>query len=192
MKRVFVGVCCGLVLLGTSCSSSASSKTAGTGANGGSTPATGEPTGSAAAVTAAPLGSGVQFGGDVCTALTKADIESATYAQGPAVFASTEPTKDSSSGKTVECHYLATFNGGPSVIAANVSLMDPSEYANRDKLSIVAPPAAITGVGSEAFIVQPAPGTFEAWVKAANGYFKVTAQSKDTATALATTAVARN
>ena len=177
--------------LGTACSSS-SSKTNGSGGAGGSNPAPAEPTGSAAGVTAAPIGTGVQFGGDVCSALTKADIEGATYSQGTATFANTETVTDSASGKTVECHYLATFNGGPSVIAAVVSLLDPSAYDNRNAASIVAPPTAQSGIGREAFIVQPGPGSVEVWIKGTNGYFKVLAQPQDTAVALAGVAAARD
>jgi hypothetical protein len=143
-------------------------------------------------VTVAPIGTGVQFGGDVCTALNKADIEGATYGQGKATFANTEAVTDSASGKTVECHYLATFNGGPSVIAAVVSLLDPNAYDNRNAASIVAPPTAQSGIGAEAFIVQPGPGSIEVWVKGANGYFTVFAQPQETAVALAGAAAARD
>lgn len=180
VKRTLYGLVFVAALLAPSCSSSSSSKNNATDAGG------------SISVPAAVVGSGVQFGGDVCTALTKDDIEKATYAEGKAVFAGTESVGDSTTKKTVECHYLVSFNSGPSVIAANVSLLDPSAFANRAAVSIASKPVPLSGLGTEAYSVEPGPGSTEVWVKATNGYFKVFAQPKETAVALATLAAARD
>ena len=133
-----------------------------------------------------------QFGGDVCSALTKADVEAATYPQGPAAFSSTDAQKDANTGKAVVCQYLVTFGGGPSVVGVAVSLMDATEFATRVQASMIAPPEAVPGVGTEAYLVAPAPGLFEVWVSGPHGHFKVGAQAKATAIALATIATGRN
>ena len=78
------------------------------------------------------------------------------------------------------------------MVGVAVSLMDETEYATRTEASMIAPPEALTGIGSEAFLVQPAPGLYEVWVSGAHGKFKVGAQAKDTAIALATTAALRD
>jgi hypothetical protein len=51
---------------------------------------------------------------------------------------------------------------------------------------------ALTGIGSEAFLVQSAPGLYEVYVSAKNGKFKLGAQDKATATALAKIAAGRD
>jgi hypothetical protein len=135
---------------------------------------------------------GDQFGGDVCTALTKAEVEAATYPQGAAVFDSTDTQKDATTGKAVVCQYLVSFGGKPSTVAVAVSLLDDTEYATHTEASLVAPAVAAPGIGSEAFLVQPAPGLFEVWVSGGHGKFKLGAQAKDTAVALATIAAPRD
>lgn len=161
----------------------------------GATAAPGSTAGSTAAPAAATAGAGSsaeQFGGDVCTALTKTEIAAATYPQGVATFDSTDTQKDPTSGKAVVCQYLVVFNGKPSTVGVVVSLMDATEYATRTTVSMIAPPAPLPGIGSEAFLVQPAPGLFEVWVTGPHGIFKLGAQAKDTAIALAKIAVARD
>ncbi len=133
-----------------------------------------------------------EFGGDVCSALTTAEIGAATYPQGPATFSSTDTQKDATTGKAVVCQYLVTFGTAPSVVGVAVSLMDATEFATRVGASMVAPPEAVPGVGTEAYLVAPAPGLFEVWVSGPHGHFKVGAQAKATAIALATIATARN
>jgi hypothetical protein len=141
----------------------------------------------------APAASGAaQFGGDPCTALTRAEVETATYPQGTAVFDSNDRQKDAGTHLPVVCQWLVTFNGAPSTVGVVVSLMDDSEYAKRAVASIVAPPVALTGIGSEAFLVQSAPGLYEVYVSAKNGKFKLGAQDRATATALAKTAAGRD
>ncbi len=95
-------------------------------------------------------------------------------------------------GKAVVCQYLVTFGGAPSVVGVAVSLMDATEFATRVGASMIAPPEAVPGVGTEAYLVAPAPGLFEVWVSGPHGYFKVGAQTKATAIALATIAAGRN
>ena len=90
------------------------------------------------------------------------------------------------------CQYLVVFSDKPSTVGVAVSLMDDTEYGTRTEVSLIAPPEALTGIGSEAFLVQPAPGIFEVWVTGANGTFKLGAQAKDTAIALATIAASRD
>jgi len=85
-----------------------------------------------------------------------------------------------------------TFDGKPSTVAVAVSLMDDTEYGTRAEVSLIAPPSAVPGVGSEAWLVQPAPGLFEAWVSGAHGKFKLGTQSRDTTIALAKLAAGRD
>ena len=159
------------------------------GGGAGSTAATGAP---AASVAASAGGSGAQFGGDPCSAITSAEVAAASYPQGPATFSTTDTQKDATTGQPVVCQYLVTFGGNPSIVGVTVSLMDDTEYGNRTEVSLVAPPVAVPGVGAEAWLVQSAPGLYEVYVSAANGKFKVGAQSKDTAIALAKLAAARD
>jgi hypothetical protein len=154
----------------------------------GTTPASAGP----ASAVASAGSSGAQFGGDPCAALTDAEVAAATYPQGPATFSSTDTQKDASTGQPVVCQYLVTFGGNPSIVGVTVSLMSDAEYADRTAASIIAPPEAVPGVGSEAWLVQSAPGLYEVYVTAANGKFKLGAQSRDTAIALATLAAARD
>ena len=135
---------------------------------------------------------GDQFGGDVCTALTRTEIEAATYPQGDATFAGTDTQQDPVSGKAVVCQYRVAFDDSRSAVGITVSLMDDTEYGTRTNASLIAPPVALTGIGTEAFLVQPAPGMYEVWVAGAHGRFKVGAQAKDTAIALATIAALRD
>jgi hypothetical protein len=171
------------------CGSSGSTKAPGSTAGPGSTPAA--IVSSAASAAAAAAGAD-QFGGDVCTALTKSEIEAASYPQGAATFDSTDTQKDAATGKAVVCQYLVTFGGNPSIVGVAVSLMDDSEYATRTEVSLIAPPEAVPGIGSEAFLVQSAPGLYEVWVSGTHGKFKLLAQSKDSAIALATIAELRD
>jgi len=159
------------------------------GSAGGPTAATGT---AAASAPASAGASAAQFGGDPCSALTSAEITAATYPQGPAVFASTDTQKDATTGQPVVCQYLVTFGSNPSIVGVAVSLMDDSEYGNRAAVSLIAAPVAVPGVGSEAWLVQSAPGLYEVYVTAAHGKFKLGAQSKDTAIALAKLAAARD
>jgi len=165
------------------------------GANSSAPASAASPSAASAASAAASSAAGdlsAQFGGDVCSALTTAEIEAATYPQGPATFSSTDTQKDATTGKAVVCQYLVTFGGAPSVVGVAVSLMDATEFATRVGASMIAPPEAVPGVGTEAYLVAPAPGLFEVWVSGPHGYFKVGAQAKATAIALATIATARN
>ena len=106
----------------------------------------------------------VQFGGDVCSALTKADIEAATYPQGVATFDSTDTQKDATTGKAVVCQYLVVFAGKA---IHRRRLREP-----RDRRRGHAPPAGrliftpepVSGIGTEASVVQAAPGLYEVWV----------------------------
>ncbi len=133
-----------------------------------------------------------QFGGDVCSALTSADIEGASYTQGKAVFDSTDTQIDAATGQAVVCQYLVTFNGSLAVGAATVSLMDAATFADHTAASVMDPEEAIPGIGSEAWLVAYAPGLYELWVHGTRGYFKVGAQSKASAIALATVAARRD
>jgi hypothetical protein len=145
--------------------------------------------------TAAPAAaSGDQFGGDVCSALTKVEIEAATYPQGAAKFDSTDTQKDATTGKAVVCQYLVVFGDNPSIVGVAVSLMDDTEYGtlNDAAQSLIAPPEAIPGIGSEAFLVLPAPSLFEVWVSGAHGKFKLSAQSRESAIAFAKIAASRD
>ena len=126
------------------------------------------------------------------TALTRAEVEAATYPQGTAVFDSNDRQKDAGTHLPVVCQWLVKFNGAPSTVGVVVSLMDDSDYARRAVASMVAPPVALTGIGAEAFLVQSAPGMFEVYVSAKNGKFKLGAQDKATATALAKIAAGRD
>jgi hypothetical protein len=159
---------------------------AGCGGSGSSA----SPTSTTAAATAPSTAD--QFGGEVCGALTTAEVEAATYPQGAATFDSTDTQKDATTGKAVVCQYLVVFGDDPSTVGVAVSLMDDSEYGARTEVSLVAPPEALTGIGSEAFLVQPAPGLYEVWVTGAHGKFKLGAQAKGTAIALATIAAPRD
>ncbi len=165
---------------------------------GGSTATTGPvsspgSTASAAAASAGTASSGIgQFGGDVCSALTKAEVEAATYPQGPAKFDSTDTQKDPTTGTAVVCQYLVVFGSNPSIVGVVVSLMDDTEYATRTAASLLAAPVALPGIGSEAFLVQPAPGLYEVWVTGPHGKFKIGAQSKDSAVAFAKIAAPRD
>jgi hypothetical protein len=159
----------------------------------GSAPGSGSaPAATTAAATTAPAASGDQFGGDVCSALTKAEVGGATYPQGAATFDSTDTQKDATTGKAVVCQYLVVFGDDPSTVGVVVSLMDDTEYDSRTEVSLIAPPEALAGIGSEAFIVQPAPGLYEVWVTGAHGKLKLGAQAKETAIALATIAASRD
>ena len=169
-----------------------SSATTGPGSSGGGLA-------SGAASVAAPAGTTTagsswttQFGGNVCSALTKAEIEAASYPQGSAKFDSTDTQKDPTTGTAVVCQYLVVFGSNPSIVGAAVSLMGDDEYGTRTSVSLIAPPSAIPGIGSEAFLVQPAPGLFEVWVAGPHGKFKIGAQSQDTAVALAKIATPRD
>ncbi len=133
-----------------------------------------------------------QFGGDICSALTKAEIEGATYTQGRAVFDSTDTQKDSDTGQAVVCQYLVTFDSSIAVVAHSVSLMDASEFAQHADASIMEPEEALSGIGTEAYLVATAPGLYEVWVNGPHGYFKVGGQSKESDIALAKAAVGRN
>jgi hypothetical protein len=118
----------------------------------------------------------------------------ATYPQGAATFDSTDTQKDATTGKAVVCQYLVTFGDTPSIVGAAVSLMDDTEYGTHSDAaqSMIAPPEALTGIGSEAFLVLPAPSLFEVWVSGAHGKFKVLAQSRESAIALAKLAASRD
>jgi hypothetical protein len=162
---------------------------------GGSTssaPASGAPASGAGAAAPASAGaSGTQFGGDVCSALTKADIEAATYPQGPATFDSTDTQKDAA-GKAVVCQYLVKFGSKPSIVGAVVTLFDDSEATHRQQVLLIASPEPVTGVGTQASVVMSAPGLYEVWVTGPHGGFSLGAQDKATAIALAKIAVARD
>jgi hypothetical protein len=181
MRRptLLFAVTASLLLIG--CGSSGSSAGTAATAGAGATPA---------AATASSTAD--QFGGDVCSALTKAEVEAATFPQGAATFDSTDTQKDATTGKAVVCQYLVVFGDDPSTVGVAVSLMDDTEYSTRTEVSLIAPPEALTGIGSEAFLVQPAPGLYEVWVTGAQGMFKLGAQAKETAIALAKIAASRN
>jgi hypothetical protein len=158
----------------------------------GGTVSPASPTSTPAAGSSGTAAGGDQFGGDVCSALTKAEVEAATYPQGAPTFEGTDTQKDEATGKAVVCQYLVIFDGNPSIVGVAVSLMDDVEYGTRAENSPVAPPEALSGIGSEAFLVQPAPSLYEVWVAGTHGKFKLLAQSKDTAIALATIAASRD
>ena len=158
------------------------------GACGGSTGSAPAPSAPAASAGA----SAAQFGGDPCSALTSAEVAAATYPQGPATFSSTDTQKDATTGQPVVCQYLVTFGGNPSTVGVVVSLMDDTEYGSRNATSLIAAPIAVPGVGTEAWLVQAAPGLYEVYVSGAHGKFKLGAQAKDTAIALAKLAASRD
>jgi len=162
------------------------------GACGGSTGSVPAASASAASAGAATGASAAQFGGDPCSALTSAEIAAATYPQGPATFSSTDTQKDATTGQPVVCQYLVTFGGNPSTVGVVVSLMDDTEYGSRNATSLIAAPIAVPGVGTEAWLVQAAPGLYEVYVSGAHGKFKLGAQAKDTAIALAKLAASRD
>ncbi|MHB8892445.1 MAG: hypothetical protein ACYC65_10430 [Candidatus Limnocylindrales bacterium] len=181
-----------LVLAMAACGGSgAPTGTAATAPTGTAAPAGSAPAGSAPASTAGSA-EGSQFGGDICSAVTEAEVIAASYPQGTATFDTTDTQKDADTGQPVVCQYLVTFGDAPSIVGIVVSLMNADEYGTRTEVSLIAPPEALTGIGSEAFLVQPAPGLFEVWVSGANGFFKLGAQSKETAIALATIAAGRD
>lgn len=191
MKRLVVLVAVATSVLLAGCAGGGSGAPSG---SGGPAP-TGQPSAAPSASDSAGSASGdlsAQFGGDVCSALTTADIEAATYPQGAATFSSTDTQKDAVTGRAVVCQYLVTFGGGPEVVGVVVSLLDDTEFGNRAEVSINAPPEAISGIGTEAYLVQPAPGLFEVWVSGTHGKFSVGAQAKAPAIALATLAAGRN
>jgi hypothetical protein len=163
----------------------------GGGSSTGPTAAAGASSAPVASDAAAAGGTGDQFGGDVCSALTKADIEGATYPQGQATFDSTDTQKDAN-GKAVVCQYLVTFGDNPSVVAAAVTLFDDSEATHRDQVLLTSSPEPVSGVGTDASVVMAAPGLYEVWVTAAHGKFTVAAQDRATAIALATIAAGRD
>ena len=181
----------GVVLVGLA----AAMLVAGCGASGSGSPAA---TGQSSAAPGASASTGpsadlsAQFGGNVCTALTRAEIEAATYPQGPATFASTDTQKDATTGKPVVCQYLVIFDGKPSIVGAAVSVMDDTEFATRTATSLIAPPEPLPGIGTEAYVVLPAPGLVEVWVTGPHGHFKVGAQARETAIAFATLAAGRD
>jgi hypothetical protein len=132
-----------------------------------------------------------QFGGDVCSALTRADIEAAKYPQGTATFDSTD-TQKNDAGKAVVCQYLVVFGGKPSIVGAYVTVFDDSEAQHRQQVQLTFKPEPVSGVGTEASVIQVAPGLYEVWVTGPHGKFTVGAQDKTTAIALAELAVARD
>lgn len=156
-------------------------------------PASGAPAPTSAASAGGPAtGPSAQFGGDICSALTQAEIEAAAYPQGPAAFDSTDTQKDAATGQAVVCQYLVKFGDAPSIVGVVVSLLDDAAWGERAAASMIAPPEAVSGIGSEAFLVTPAPGLFGVYVSGSHGKFKLGTQAKDTAIALATIAVARD
>jgi hypothetical protein len=195
MRRPLLVAAVTASLVLAACGGSGSTGGSGSGSPGGgsgSVPAAAATPAATAATSATAAASGDQFGGDVCSALTKTEVQAATYPQGVAKFDSTDTQKDAATGKAVVCQYLVTFGDNPSIVGVFVSLMDDTEYATRTAVSLIAPPEALAGIGPEAFLVQPAPGLFEVWVTGAHGKFKLGAQAKDTAIALATLAAARD
>lgn len=190
LKRLVVLVAVAASVLLAGCAGASSGAPSGSGGPA----ATGKPSPASTASDSggAPGDLAAQFGGDVCSALSKADIEAATYPQGAATFSSTDTQKDADTGRPVVCQYLVTFGGGPELVGVAVSLLDDTEYGNRVEVSMLAPPQALSGIGTEAWLVQPAPGLFEAWVSGTHGRFKVGAQAKESAIALATLAAGRD
>jgi hypothetical protein len=185
---VVVAVAATLVLAGCGGGASASPSSPG----GSAEPGQPSATPGAAASSGTPGDASAQFGGDICSALTKAEIEGASYTQGTAVFDSTDTQKDADTGAVVVCQYLVTFDGGIAVVAHSVSLMDADEFATHDDASIMEPAVAVPDIGTEAYLVATAPGLYEVWVKGPHGYFKVGGQSKESDIALAKAAVGRN
>ena len=186
MKRFVVLAAVAAAVLLAGCAGAGSSAPFGSSAPLGS---------SALAGSAAPSGPGdlsAQFGGNVCSALTRADIEAATYGQGPATFSGTDTQKDSATGQPVVCQYLVTFAGNPSIVGAYVGLADDGELQHRQQVALIQTPEPISGIGSEASVVLAAPGLYEVWVTGSHGKFTVGAQAKATAIALATIAAGRN
>jgi hypothetical protein len=139
-----------------------------------------------------PANASAQFGGDICSALTKAEIEGASYTQGKAVFSSTDTQTDADTGVPVVCQYLVTFGGSVAVVAHSVSVMDATEFGTHEEASIMEPAESVSGIGKEAYLVANAPGLYEVWVNGPHGYFKVSGQSKESDIALAKAAVGRN
>jgi hypothetical protein len=131
------------------------------------------------------------FGGDVCTALTGAEVAAATYPQGKATFASTDTQKDEATGRAVVCQYLVTFGDNPSIVVVAVTLLSPEVYGDRSATSLIAPPESVAGVGTEAWLVYPAPGMTEVHVTTAHGLFKISCPTKDNALPFAKLAAPR-
>ncbi len=111
LKRLVVLVAVATSVLLAGCAGAGSGAPS---ASGGSV-ATGQPSAAPGASDSGGGASGsssgdisAQFGGDVCSALTKAEIEAATYPQGAATFSSTDTQKDAATGKAVVCQYLVT------------------------------------------------------------------------------------
>ena len=189
-KRLAVVLALAATVILVGCGGGASAAPSGT----ASSVAPGEPSATppAAGSSGTPANASAQFGGDICSALTKAEIEGASYTQGKAVFSGTDTQTDADTGAPVVCQYLVTFDGGVAVVAHSVSLMDAAEFATHDDASIMEPAEAVPGIGTEAHLVANAPGLYEVWVNGPNGYFKVSGQSKESDIALAKAAVGRN
>jgi hypothetical protein len=185
---VFLALAATVILAG--CGGAASA--APSGPAGSAAPGEPSATPAAAASSGTPADASAQFGGDICSALTKAEIEAASYTQGKAVFDSTDTQTDADTGAAVVCQYLVTFNGGIAVVAHSVTLMDAAEFATHDDASIMEPAEPVSGIGKEAYLVANAPGLYEVWVSGPHGYFKVSGQSKESDIALAKAAAGRN
>jgi hypothetical protein len=131
------------------------------------------------------------FGGDVCTALTGDEVAGASYPQGKATFAGTDTQQDEATGQAVVCQYLATFADNPSIVVVAVTLLSPEAYGNRIEDSLLGAPQAVSGVGDEAWIVLPAPGLTEVYVRTPHGAFKISCPTKDNAIPFAKVAAGR-
>ena len=189
MKRLILAAAATTVLLLAGCGGSGSGAPSATPARA----ATGQPSAVPSAAGSGSVGdTSAQFGGDVCSALTKADIEAATYPQGVATFDSTDTQKDATTGKAVVCQYLVVFDGKPSIVGAFVTLLTDDEQQHRKQVALTFTPEPVSGIGAEASVVQAAPGLYEVWVTGPHGSFTVGAQDRATAIALAKLAVARN
>jgi hypothetical protein len=189
VKRPIVAVAIATAVLLAGCASAGSAAPSTSAASASSAPP------SAAAGSSGPAAASAdttaQFGGDVCSALTKADIEAAKYPQGTATFDSTD-TQKNDAGKAVVCQYLVVFGGKPSIVGAYVTLFDDSEAQHRQQVQLTFKPEPVSGVGTEASVIQVAPGLYEVWVTGPHGKFTVGAQDKATAIAFAKLAVARD
>lgn len=76
---------------------------------------------------------------------------------------------------------------------AYVALLDDSEIQHRRQVALFSPLSeAVSGIGTEASVVQAAPGLYEVWVTGTHGKLTVGAQAKATAIALATLAAGRS
>ncbi len=145
----------------------------------------------ASAAASAASGGSALFGGDVCTALTGAEVAAASWPQGAATFSSTDTQVDADTGKAVVCQYLVTFGDNPSTVAVAVSILSSSAWDNRQKDSLVKPAVALPGVGGEAWVVYPVPGMTEVYVNTPHGAFKVGCPVEANATAFAKLAAPR-